>query len=113
MKRQEYEKAATLRDKKIKLEQVEQVVNWCKELGLQFNPFMILSHPDETEDDARESLRLIREWKESGGLVSMAIMHIYPGTRIETIAREKGILPADFSWASMEDARRVPMLETY
>ena len=96
--------------KRIKLEQVTQVVNWCKELGLQFNPFMILSHPDETEDDARETMRLVREWKDAGGLVSMAVMHIYPGTRIESIAREKGVLPEDFSWASMEDAKRVPML---
>ncbi|HET6454755.1 MAG TPA: radical SAM protein [Armatimonadota bacterium] len=96
--------------KRIKLEQVEQVVNWCNELGLEFNPFMILSHPGETEDDARETMRLIRRWKDSGGHVSMAIMHIYPGTRIESIAREKGILPAGFSWTSLDDAKRVPML---
>jgi hypothetical protein len=96
--------------KQIKLEQVHQVVEWCRELELEYNPFMILSHPDETEDDARQSMALVRKWKADGSPVSMAIMHIYPGTRIESIAFEKGILPKDFSWASKADIRRVPML---
>jgi hypothetical protein len=96
--------------KRIGLEQVRQVVSWCRELGLQYNPFMILSHPGETEDDARETMRFIREWKSDGAQVSLAIMHIYPGTRIEKAARDRGILPPDFSWASREDSHRVPML---
>ena len=96
--------------KRIRIEQVRQVVSWCRELGLQYNPFMILSHPGETEDDAHRTMRFIREWQSDGAPVSLAIMHIYPGTRIETIAREKGIIPEDFSWVSEEDSRRVPML---
>ena len=96
--------------KRIRIEQVRQVIAWCRELGLQYNPFMILSHPGETEEDANETMRFIREWKSEGTPVSLAIMHIYPGTRIETIAREKGIIPDDFSWVSESDARRVPML---
>lgn len=96
--------------KRIKLEQVHQVVAWCRELGLQYNPFMIISHPDETEEDARQSMSLIHEWKSDGSPISMAIMHVYPGTKVERIAREKGIIPADFSWASKKDLRRVPML---
>lgn len=96
--------------KRIKLEQVREVTDWCRELKLQYNPFVILSHPEETEDDARETMGLIREWKRDGAPVSLAIMHIYPGTRIESIAREKGVLPEDFSWASQSDVKRVPML---
>jgi len=96
--------------KRIRIEQVHQVIAWCRELKLQYNPFMILSHPGEAEEDARETMRLIREWQADGVPVSLAIMHIYPGTRIEAVAREKGILPADFSWASEADARRAPML---
>jgi anaerobic magnesium-protoporphyrin IX monomethyl ester cyclase len=96
--------------KRIKIEQVQQVVGWCRDLRLQYNPFMILSHPDETEQDARETMRFIREWNSEGNPVSLAIMHVYPGTRIESIARDKRILPADFSWARAEDAKRVLML---
>ena len=96
--------------KRIKVEQVRQVVGWCRELKLQYNPFMILSHPGETEEDARQTMAMIREWHTDKSPVSLAIMHIYPGTRIEKIAFEKGILPHDFSWASKEDAKRVPML---
>jgi hypothetical protein len=96
--------------KRIRIEQVREVVSWCRELGLQYNPFMILSHPGETEDDAHRTMRFIREWQSDGAPVSLAIMHIYPGTRIETIAREKGIIPEGFSWTSEDDSRRVPML---
>jgi len=96
--------------KRIKLEQVRQVVSWCEDLKLTYNPFMILSHPGETEEDACETMRLIREWKENGAAVSLAIMHIYPGTRIETIARGMEILTENFSWTSREDADRLPML---
>jgi len=96
--------------KHISMEQVHQVVEWCHELKLDYNPFMILSHPDETEEEARQSMALVRKWKADGASASMAIMHIYPGTRIESIARERGILPKDFSWASVADLRRVPML---
>ncbi len=55
-------------------------------------------------------MSLIRKWQNDGAPVSLAIMHIYPGTRIESIAREKGVLPEDFSWASQSDVKRVPML---
>jgi len=96
--------------KRIRIEQVRQVVSWCGELGLQYNPFMILSHPGETEGDARETMRLIRQWHSDGAPVSLAIMHIYPGTRVEAIAREKGIIPEGFSWVSRRDSRRVAML---
>jgi len=96
--------------KRIRLEQVREVIGWCRALNLQYNPFMILSHPGETEEDARRTMQFIREWQAEGAPVSLAIMHIYPGTRIETIAREKGILPEGFSWTSAADARRVPML---
>lgn len=96
--------------KQIRLEEVHQVAGWCRELGLQYNPFMIVSHPGEKEEDARQSMELVRKWKADGSSVSMAILHIYPGTRIESIAFEKGMLPRDFSWASKEDIRRVPML---
>jgi radical SAM superfamily enzyme YgiQ (UPF0313 family) len=96
--------------KQIRLEQVRQTMDWCRRLDLMYNPFIILSHPGETEEDARKTMELVRECKADGASVSMAIMHIYPGTRIESIAYEKGILPRDFSWASRSDARRAPML---
>lgn len=96
--------------KRIRLEQVREVISWCRDIGLPYNPFMILSHPGETEEDARQSMQLVREWKQDGASVSLAVMHVYPGTRIETLAREKGVMPKDFSWSLKSDARRVPML---
>ena len=98
--------------KHITLEQVRQVVDWCRQLRLSYNPFMILSHPGETEEEALETMRLVSEWHADGAQVSMAVMHVYPGTRIEKVARDKGIIPQDFSWVLKEDAKRVAMLPT-
>ncbi|MCL6630148.1 MAG: radical SAM protein, partial [Armatimonadetes bacterium] len=98
--------------KRITLEEVRQVVDWCRQLRLSYNPFMILSHPGETEEEALETMRLVSEWHADGAQVSMAVMHVYPGTRIEKLAREKGIIPQDFSWVLKEHAKRIAMLPT-
>ncbi|MEW6363089.1 MAG: radical SAM protein [Acidobacteriota bacterium] len=90
--------------KKIKVEKVRQVRDWCQKLGLISNPFFIYSHPDETEEDLRMTLDLIKSFpKESW--IGMKLLHIYPGTEVERIAYEKGMLPRDFSWAKPMDKR--------
>jgi len=60
----------------------------------------IASHPDETEEDLLQTLTFMKEMEAQDDRVQCdyAIMTIYPGTRLETMARERGLLPADFSW---------------
>ena len=36
-------------------------------------------------------------------------MHVYPGTEIEKIAREKGIVPSDFTWTRENDPRVITL----
>ena len=61
------------------------------------NPFFIISHPTETWDEAQQTLSMIRNFKENAH-VSMAFLHVYPGTDLEETARENGTLPEDFKW---------------
>lgn len=83
--------------KNLKIEQVNRVYQWCRELDVIANPFFIISHPTETWDEAQQTLSLIRSFKENAH-VSMAFLHVYPGTDLEVTARENGTLPPDFKW---------------
>ena len=89
--------------KKIKVAQSFKVCEWCQQLGIISNPFLILSHPGETEEDALKTKEFWERWP-AGNPVSLAILHIYPGTRLEQLARQRQILPPDFSW-SVPDER--------
>lgn len=84
-------------DKKIKIEDFHNIIAWCRELEIIPNPFFIFSHPTETWEEAQETIRIIEQYQDQVD-ASVAILHIYPGTPLERTAREKGILPADFSW---------------
>lgn len=86
--------------KRIKLEKVKKVKEWCAELGMIGKGLFIISHPDETFDDARKTIDLI---KEVGGQNSIGVLKIYPGTEVERMAREKGILPQTFTWTEPFD----------
>lgn len=89
--------------KRIKLDDVKKVTEWCGELGIMTNPFFIFSHPNETIEDVSMTMDMIRKWPRNSH-ISLSLLHIYPGTDLERIAKEKGILPEDFSW-SVRDSR--------
>lgn len=84
-------------NKKIDIEDFHNLVRWCRELDIIPNVFFIFSHPTETWDEAQETIRIIEQYKD-GIEGSVAILHIYPGTPLERLARETGFLPKNFSW---------------
>jgi radical SAM superfamily enzyme YgiQ (UPF0313 family) len=83
--------------KKIDIVDFENLVRWCRELEVIPNVFFIFSHPTETWEDAQETMGIIEKFKD-GIEGSIAILHIYPGTPLERLARETGVLPRDFTW---------------
>ncbi|NQS89476.1 radical SAM protein [Patescibacteria group bacterium] len=85
-------------DKGITLEKVREVVRWCDEFGIKRNCNFMYSHPDETREDLKKTQEFM---KELGGRQPFGPTIILPGSRIEKIAKEKNILPKDFSWAKM------------
>jgi radical SAM superfamily enzyme YgiQ (UPF0313 family) len=93
--------------KNISNAQVFQAVEWAKKLDIKATAFFIFSHPTETWAEARESLALIDRIKDRVD-ITVSILHIYPGTELEAYAREKKLLPADFSWTKHD--RRVETL---
>ncbi len=83
--------------KKIDMADFRNLVQWSNELNVIPNVFYIFSHPTETWEEARETMRTIEAYADrvEG---SVAILHIYPGTPLEEHARETGFLPKDFTW---------------
>lgn len=83
--------------KKIDLVDFHNLTAWCRELDVIPNVFFIFSHPSETWEEAQETIRLIEQYKD-GIEGSVAILHIYPGTPLERLARETKVLPEGFTW---------------
>ncbi len=95
-------------NKKIDIRDFHNLVGWCNEMEVVPNVFFIFSHPTETWPEAQETIRLIEEYR---GRIegSIAILHIYPGTPLERTAKERGVLPVDFSWTQKDFSRIITL----
>ena len=98
--------------KRFDIERAYEFVRLAGELGFTPNAFLIYSHDTETWEEAGETLAIIDRMKDINPdtQVATALLHIYPGTPLEAIAKEKGIIPGDFSWARKKDMKRVVVL---
>ncbi|MBN1272248.1 MAG: B12-binding domain-containing radical SAM protein [Candidatus Aminicenantes bacterium] len=98
--------------KNIEIEAADRFVEWGRELGFVPNAFMIFSHYTETWAEARESIQIMERMKNINPdtEISTAILHVYPGTPLERIAKDVGIVPRDFMWSRKKDMKRVDML---
>ncbi len=85
--------------KAITIPQVKEFVAKCISAGIEPSLFFMVSFPDETEDDILLTKSLIGELLAKTRSITMGVASIYPGTRLEKIAREKNILGNDFSWS--------------
>ncbi|MEA1876995.1 MAG: radical SAM protein [Bacteroidota bacterium] len=86
--------------KNVDVEQLEQVLVWCRELTIKAKVFFIFGHPGQSFGSCLKDLDYIKKNRKKIDYIAASIgMRIYPGTRIEAIAREKGIIAEDFSWA--------------
>jgi radical SAM superfamily enzyme YgiQ (UPF0313 family) len=98
--------------KKIDINQAYQFVRWAGEAGFVPDAFLIFSHYSETWEEAQETIAVMEKMKAINPKTEFAtaILHVYPGTPLEKLAREEGIIPPDFSWSRKRDLRKVPTL---
>lgn len=82
-------------NKRLSLEQILKVTHWLDQLGILRHANFMISHPSETKKNAQDTLALMDKL---GGKNNLAITVIYPGTKIERIARANELLPEDFTW---------------
>ncbi len=95
--------------KNFDIEKAFQFLKWSKELDFIPGPFFIFSHYTETWEEAQKTIEIMEKVKEINPQsdISTAILHVYPGTPLEAIAKKEGIVPEDFSWSRKEDMKRV------
>ncbi|MBN2244553.1 MAG: B12-binding domain-containing radical SAM protein, partial [Candidatus Aminicenantes bacterium] len=98
--------------KEFDIEKAFQFVRWAKELGFVPNAFFIFSHFTEDKADAGETIRIMEKLKKINPETefSTALLHVYPGTELEKIAKKRSIIPSDFSWSRKADMRKVHVL---
>ncbi len=91
--------------KSIDLEQARNIVRWCGELGLKIYCVFMIGLPSENEDDFKKTLRLMDELKKIPyvRISAPSLLRIYPGTEIERLAYQQGILTSDFNWSKINN----------
>jgi anaerobic magnesium-protoporphyrin IX monomethyl ester cyclase len=85
-------------EKRIKLSDIESFARTCQDLGIRASFFTMVSLPEEKEEDFLKTYEMILLLLGYGLRTSLAPLIIYPGTELEILARDRGILPSDFSW---------------
>jgi anaerobic magnesium-protoporphyrin IX monomethyl ester cyclase len=89
-------------DKGITVSRAESTVKMSLDLGYFVKAFFMTSLPGETLKDVEMTLELVENLRLYGGnRISIGAGFptiIYPGTKIESMAKELGLLPTDFSW---------------
>jgi radical SAM superfamily enzyme YgiQ (UPF0313 family) len=92
--------------KGITTEKVLRFCERCNELGIFVSCFFMFSHPGETRVDVTRTFELIHELKKYP-VVRIGTFQptmIFPGSRLETIARQRNIIGKDFSWSEPYDS---------
>ena len=93
-------------NKKIHVDDAEQLLHWCKQLGLLTKVFFTVGHINETYRAGLKTVRFIRRNRKYMTLIGYNPgIRIYPGTQVENYARQKNLLPADFKWSKPYENR--------
>jgi radical SAM superfamily enzyme YgiQ (UPF0313 family) len=92
-------KVLKLMHKGINRKQIDDVLGWCHELGIQQRAFFSFGHIGESMEDAEMTLNFIREHLNQLSLLSIGVgIRIYPGTEVEKYALVNKYLE-NFSWS--------------
>ncbi len=86
--------------KNIRLQQVEQVLSWCRKLDIKTKVFFTFGHLGQTYNDCLRDISYIRKKKEVIDFYATTIgIRVYPGTTLEKQLQKHRFLPKKFSWA--------------
>jgi len=98
-------------NKNLKVDQIEPVLRWAKEAGLNPHPTAMVGYPWETKEEARRTLNFAREMFKKGlaDTLQATIVTPYPGTPLFAEAKEKGWLRT-LDWDRYD--MREPILKT-
>jgi len=85
--------------KNITVEQAKEAVRLSSKTGMAVVTNFMVNLPEETLDDLKLTISLMKELGQiKNSYPAYGFTVIYPGTELEFMAKEKGIMPRDFSW---------------
>lgn len=98
--------------KKFNAEKIKNAAALTKKRGIKFKFFLIIGLPGEKEEDTIKTFELIKD--ASPDWVGINPLAIYPGTEIEKIAKEKGLVNDD-TWLNYINPKvgNVPLFTDY
>lgn len=90
----------TLRSLKkgITVEQAQRTIDSCRDSGIRIKCFLTYSCPGETLDDALETLAFVEKNNQYLWNTAASRLFIAPGAELEQMAKDRGMIPQDFSW---------------
>jgi radical SAM superfamily enzyme YgiQ (UPF0313 family) len=85
-------------NKSIDFSHVEAFATRCNELGIATYVFAMCSLPDERTEDLEKTYSMLKKLYQFGFESEPGVLMIYPGTPLERLALERGVMPEGFSW---------------
>lgn len=93
-------------NKKIRLDDAEQLLRWCEQLGLMTKVFFTVGHIGESFRAGLKTIRFIRKNRKSMTLIGYNPgIRVYPGTQVEKYAQQNNLLPKGFEWSKPYENR--------
>ena len=89
--------------KNITTSQVKAFCKKCHDIGIKVQCYFMYSHPEETKEDVETTFNFMLELEDYASCFIQPAM-IFPGSELEKIAREKGILSKNFRWSEPFDS---------
>lgn len=109
-------------NKNINLSQVIEVQKNCNKSGIQSNVYFMAGNIFETKIDLKKSLDFSKKlYSMNANPIWAWGVFIFPGTKLEQIARKQNVLPPDFSWTdkyynvenlNLGNSPYIPIVET-
>jgi len=101
------ERALKRMGKSIKSQDVENVLNWCKDLKIMTKVFFTFGHLDQSVNEIENDIDYMLSLKDRITFFATTVgIRIYPGTILERKLQKRGYFPADFSWAKHKPSLR-------
>ena len=92
------EKVLKAINKGIDIPKTIEFVKASHSLRIRTHMFLMVSLPEETEEDAMQTIKVCGDLSKYVTSMSLGVTQILPGTELERIALKKGILAKDFSY---------------
>ncbi|MBO1224084.1 MAG: B12-binding domain-containing radical SAM protein [Candidatus Scalindua sediminis] len=98
--------------KKINLDKAVEIAKISNRLKFDSYAFYMIGNPGENRNDALLTISFSKKLRKLGIKDSYATgVYVFPGTKLERIARSEGVLPDNFNWTSPYQEQRNLLLD--